>query len=54
MVPNQVLKTFEFQGEREREKFSVFQGLQKPLSAQIQEKLKMRRLPPTDAGQNQS
>jgi hypothetical protein len=36
LVPNQVLGLFEFQGEREREKFFVFKGLQKPLSAQIQ------------------
>jgi hypothetical protein len=36
LVPNQVLGFFEFQGERERGKFSVFKGLQKPLSAQIQ------------------
>jgi hypothetical protein len=35
--PNQVLGFFEFFRERERGKFSVFKGLQKPLSAQIQE-----------------
>ena len=46
MVPNEVLGFFEFQGERERGKLSVFKGLQKPLSAQIQRKLKMCRLPP--------
>jgi len=34
LVPNQVLGFFEFQGERERRKFSVFKGLQK---SQIQE-----------------
>jgi hypothetical protein len=37
LVPNQVLGFFEFFRERERGKFSVFKGLQKPLSAQIQE-----------------
>jgi hypothetical protein len=47
---NQVLGFFEFQGERERGKFSVFRGLQKPSSAQIQEYLKMRRLPPAAYG----
>jgi hypothetical protein len=36
LVPNRILRLFEFQGERERGKFSVFKGLQKPLSAQIQ------------------
>ena len=36
LVPNQVLGFFEFFRERERGKFSVFKGLQKPLSAQIQ------------------
>ncbi len=47
LVPNQVLGFFEFFGERERGRFSVFKGLQEPLSAQIPKKLKMRRLPPT-------
>jgi hypothetical protein len=47
LVPNQVLGFFEFFRERERGKFFLFKGLQKPLSAQIQRKLKMRRLPPT-------
>jgi hypothetical protein len=47
LVPNHISGFFEFQGERERGKFSVFKGLQKPLSAQISRKLKMRRLPPT-------
>ena len=37
LVPNQILGFFEFQGERERGKLSVFKGLKKPLSAQIQE-----------------
>jgi hypothetical protein len=37
LVPNQVLGFFEFFRERERGKFSVFKGLQKPSSAQIQE-----------------
>jgi predicted DNA-binding protein with PD1-like motif len=37
LFPNQVTDVFEFQGERERRKFSIFKGLQKPLSAQIQE-----------------
>jgi hypothetical protein len=37
LVPNRILRLFEFQGEREREKYSVFKGLQKSLSAQIQE-----------------
>jgi hypothetical protein len=37
LVPNQILGFFEFFREREREKVSVFEGLQKPLSAQIQE-----------------
>jgi hypothetical protein len=37
LVPNRILRLFEFQGERERGKFSVFKGLQKPLSAQIQD-----------------
>jgi hypothetical protein len=37
LVPNQVLGFFEFFREKERGKFSVFKGLQKPLSAQIQE-----------------
>jgi hypothetical protein len=36
LVPNQVTDVFEFQGERERGKFFVFKGLQKPLSAHIQ------------------
>jgi hypothetical protein len=36
LVPNQVLGFFEFFRERERGKFSVFKGLQKPLSAHIQ------------------
>jgi hypothetical protein len=47
LVPNQVLGFFEFFRERERGKIFVFKGLQKPLSAQIQSNLKMRRLPPT-------
>jgi hypothetical protein len=47
LVPNQILGFFEFQGERERGKFFVFKGLQKPLSAQIQRKSRMRRPPPT-------
>jgi hypothetical protein len=46
---NQVLDFFEFFRERERGKFSVFKGLQKPLSAQIQGNLTMRRWPPTAA-----
>jgi hypothetical protein len=37
LVPNQVLGFFEFFREREGGKSSVFKGLQKPLSAQIQE-----------------
>src|SRR5689334_12713815 len=37
LIPNQVLGFFEFFRERERGKFSVFKGLQKPLSAQIQD-----------------
>jgi hypothetical protein len=37
LVPNQVLGFFEFFRKRERGSFSVFKGLQKPLSAQIQE-----------------
>jgi hypothetical protein len=36
LVPHQVLGFFEFFRERERGKVSVFKGLQKPLSAQIQ------------------
>jgi hypothetical protein len=36
LIPNRILRLFEFQGERERGKFSVFKGLQKPLPAQIQ------------------
>jgi hypothetical protein len=36
LIPNQVLGFFEFFRERERGKFSVFKGLQKPLSAQVQ------------------
>jgi len=37
LVPNQILGFFEFFREIERGKYSVFKGLQKPLSAQIQE-----------------
>jgi hypothetical protein len=33
LVPNQVLGFFEFFREREKGKYSVFKGLQKPLSA---------------------
>jgi hypothetical protein len=36
LIPNQVLGFFEFFRERERRKFFVFKGLQKPLSTQIQ------------------
>jgi len=36
LVPNQVLGFFEFFRERERGKFFIFKGLQKPLSAQMQ------------------
>ena len=36
LVPKQITGFFEFQGERERGKFSVFKGLHKPLSAQLQ------------------
>jgi hypothetical protein len=36
LVPNQISVVFEFFRERERGKFSIFKGLQKPLSAQIQ------------------
>jgi hypothetical protein len=51
LVPNRILRFFGFQGERERGKFFVFKGLQKPLSAQIQSNLKMRRSPPTSQRQ---
>jgi len=47
LVPNQVLGFFEFQGERERGKFSVFQRLAKAFIGADSKKLKMRRLPPT-------
>jgi hypothetical protein len=36
LIPNQVTGVFEFQGERQRGKYSVFKGLENPLSAQIQ------------------
>jgi hypothetical protein len=49
LVPNQVLGFFEFFRERERGKFSVFKGLQKPFIGADSENLKMRRLPPTAA-----
>jgi len=47
LVPNQVLGFFEFFRERERGKFSVFKGLQKPFIGADSKILKMRRLPPT-------
>jgi hypothetical protein len=36
LIPNRILGFFEFQGEREGEKLSVFKGLQSLLSAQTQ------------------
>jgi hypothetical protein len=36
LVPNRILGFLEFFRERERGEFSVFKGLQKPLSARIQ------------------
>jgi hypothetical protein len=42
-------ETFEFQGESERGKFSVFKGLQKPSFGADSKKLKPRRSPPTSA-----
>jgi hypothetical protein len=41
LVPNRISGFLNFR--KSEEKLSVFEGLQKPLSAQIQGKLKMRR-----------
>jgi hypothetical protein len=47
LIPNRILSLFEFQGEREREKFFFFQRLAKAFIGADSRNLKMRRLPPT-------
>ena len=47
LVPNRILRLFEFQGERERGEVFCFQRLARAFIGADSKNLKMRRLPPT-------